>query len=677
MMERVVLWKRACFGSRVGAPRASTRGLWRVAVLALLGALSTLAAGCPDQELAPLGPCTISAASRRVDQSGLSKVDLLFVIDNSGSMATEQLKLANELPRLVEVLTTGNRNAGRGAGMANGQDMFTPVSSLHLGVVSSNMGGVDDPTGDNAGLTACRGLGDDGKLLRSTEVAVTGVTATMPFEFPGYNAGDVVLPPDAACGEVGAPPKYQQFEAGQDPSAADVATSFRCVSKLGVRGCSYEQQLDAMWKAVAPSDGDDEFLNDTQGNGNPRGFNAGFVRDDAILAVIQVSDEEDCSIKPEGKQLFADTPEANQKFGAEINLRCGRHGEAMGLVWPVSRYIAGLRALKPDNADRIIFAAIVGIPTRANGMPFEQILALPEMQFRAGVLGQPTPSCRNTSSGRAEEAYPPRRFLQVAQGFGSDAVVYSICADDFAPALDTLIDRIATKLSGNCLPRRLRRDVNGKVQCDVYELLAKGETKCDPARGHVGKALKRESESASGIRERRIACKMQQVAVNGQGAVNGTGWYYDDFTTQVKSVCPAGDQQRILFSFGELPEGASATFECLQPITSINPNGRGVEAVNTACQAGSATCRGRSDEDDTLICVDGTCQITCKVNPDCPPGWVCDTARASGRGEKFCQQPTCPADDTSAASESTSGTTSRPDASSSAQPAVDAGRGRR
>jgi hypothetical protein len=168
---------------------------------------------------------------------------------------------------------------------------------------------------------------------------------------------------------------------------------------------------------------------------------------------------------------------------------------------------------------------------------------------------------------------------------------------------------------------------------------------------------------------------MQQVAVMGQRQADGTGWYYDDFTDQVKSVCPAGDQQRILFSFGELPEGASATFECLQPITSINPNGRGVEAVNTACQAGSNTCRDRSDDDDKLICVDGTCQITCKVNPDCPPGWVCDTALGRGKGEKFCQLPTCPSDETGA--DSVSSTSSASGNGSAATPGVDAGRGRR
>jgi hypothetical protein len=629
--------------------------------------------GCPNQELAPLSPCTVSAASRQVDQQGLSKVDLLFVIDNSGSMATEQIKLANELPRLVQVLTTGDRNAGRAPGApagAGGQGQFTPVSSLHLGVVSSNMGGIDDPPSDPASLAACKGLGDDGKLLRSKDVAVAGVTADAAFEFPGYRAGEVVLAPDPTCAAIPDPLKYQSFEAGQDPSAQQVADTFRCISKLGVRGCQYEQQLEAMWKAVAPSDGAKDFLDGTSGHGDPDGFNEGFVRSDAILAIIQVSDEEDCSIKQEGKALFSDTTDADQRFGMQPNLRCGLHGEQQGLIWPVSRYIDGLRALKPNNPDHIIFAAIVGIPEQAIGMPFDQVLALPEMQFRAGQLGQPQPSCRRMSGNRTEEAYPPRRFLQVAQGFGNDSVVYSICANDYAPALDTLIDRIAVKLSGNCLPRRLRRDASGKVQCDVYELLPKGQTRCDPERGHLGNPTRRAS---SDEREKpRLACKMEQVAVANQTPGAGAGWYYDDFTDQVRNVCPEGEQQRILFSFGELPVGGSAMFECFQPITSTDSSARGIDAVNLLCQAGSSTCRERSADGYQLSCIDGVCQIDCKADPECPPGWVCDTAQGAGSGARYCQQPTCPITESSGPSGASS--TQGEGASSSDTNAPDAGR---
>jgi hypothetical protein len=616
--------------------------------VSFLVCLTTLAiAGCPGEELAPLGPCTVSAASRRVDQSGISKVDLLFVIDNSGSMATEQQKLAAELPRLVQVLTTGDRNAGRTGGMVSQEGMFTPVSSLHLGVVSTNMGGIESPMGSTI-IQSCKGLGDDGKFLRSTDIAASGVTAEANNEFPGYRTGEVVLPPDPACANVREPPPYQVYETGEEPSAEEVSAAFRCVSKVGVRGCPYEQQLEAMWKALAPSDEDFDFLNNTKGHGDPKGVNAGFVREDAILAIIHVSDEEDCSIKEAGKALFADTPEAAQMFGQQINLRCGQQAGNAELIWPTKRYVEGLRSLKPDHPDRIIFAAIVGIPTRAQGMPFDQILNLPEMQFRAGFAGQPAASCANMSSGRREEAYPPRRFLEVARSFGSEAVVSSICSDNFAPALDILIDRIATKISGNCLPRRLRRDAEGMVQCDVYELLPDGEEKCVSARGHEGQPIKRRLQSGKKT-ETRLACKMKQVPVESGRASDGAGWYYDDFSEQVRRVCPAGEQQRIQFSFGNLPEGAGATFECLQPITSVDPKAKGADAVHSLC-ANARDCSERSSSDYPLSCIAGQCQIACEKDPECPPGWVCDAAGGMGNGARYCQQPTCPPDQTTSTS---------------------------
>jgi hypothetical protein len=43
-------------------------------------------------------------------------------------------------------------------------------------------------------------------------------------------------------------------------------------------------------------------------------------------------------------------------------------------------------------------------------------------------------------------AYPPRRIVEVARGFGKNGFVQSICQDDFAPAMDLLITRIAQAL---------------------------------------------------------------------------------------------------------------------------------------------------------------------------------------------------------------------------------------
>jgi hypothetical protein len=635
----------------------------------LLPAAAFALFGCPNQDLAPIGPCTVSAVTERVDQTGVDQVDLLFVIDNSGSMASEQQRLGQLLPNLVRVLTTGDKTPPEDGSEptmeernANPDRFFTPVRSLHIGVVTSNMGGIDEPPTSGA-ISSCRGAGDDGRLQNSTEIAQAGVTAMTNIEFEGYRSGEVVIPPDDEC-DIPKPLLYQTFVANDEElnDVDEVANTFRCVSRVGIRGCPFEQQLEAMWKALAPEeapeDAEDEdlykFLDGKGGQGTRT--NEGFLRDEAILAIMHVSDEEDCSLsatKNGAKLLFDPTRNspAEEMYGEKINLRCGLFGEKDGLVWPAERYVKGLRSLKPDYPDRIIFGAIVGIPTELKrDITIKEILERGDMQFAEdGNTGLPRPSCVRDNPmmpGRSDKASPPRRFLQVADAFGPNAVIHSICDDTYAPALDRLIERIAQQLKGNCLPRMLRPNAAGLVECEVFELLSSSDTKCDPGRGHVGEVVERTLRENNKNVKRR-ACRMAQVpVVNGERDTSKDGWYYDQISKDLEQ-CPPGEKQRIAFSFGELPSGAGATFECFQSVASVDLRAKGVAAVNTSCTTpGDDTpdlCPQRSDDDYDMICLTSTntCQITCANDPQCPPGWVCAQEVGASGGPKFCQQPTC------------------------------------
>src|SRR5689334_5874803 len=101
-----------------------------IAVIALLS-------GCLDRKLKPLNPCLGSGVVAEIAVTNIDKVDLLFMVDNSGSMAQEQESLSKEFPKLIKVLTTGDRNQ-------DGDNMdetdFAPAKDLHLGVVSSDLG---------------------------------------------------------------------------------------------------------------------------------------------------------------------------------------------------------------------------------------------------------------------------------------------------------------------------------------------------------------------------------------------------------------------------------------------------------------------------------------------------------------------------------------------------------
>ena len=119
----------------------------------------------------------------------------------------------------------------------------------------------------------------------------------------------------------------------------------------------------------------------------------------------------------------------------------------------------------------------------------------------------PSKGGNRTLQTRAK-AYPGIRELQVAQKLGSQGIVGSICPaqltdpskPDFGyrPTIGAIIDRLKLALGGQCLPRQLKPDSMGQVQCLILEArntagMAAG-SKCDAfcdglqARTHVDPA---------------------------------------------------------------------------------------------------------------------------------------------------------------------------------------------
>jgi hypothetical protein len=424
-------------------------------VVAPLGRLLPLlvAMGCYEEEpVSKVEPPPAQAPAESVVQPDAKPdaLDLLFVVDNSGSMASEQLRLEAQMQRIVEVLTKGDRQPKAAFDPSDTTRYFPAIKSLHVGVISTNLGGIDEPPQNGGAISTCRGQGDDAILRRDTSGAASGTIARSNIEFEGYRFEEVVLPPDPSCA-LGTLSPYQEYVAGtHDPS--QVANNVRCLIKAGgLRGCPFEQPLEAMWKALAPSSGTGplfEFRDATRGHGDLA--NSGFLRPEALLAVIHISDEDDCSITTAGKALFDPTRNspAEEMYGEKINLRCGLFGDDPGLLHPVSRYVEGLKALKPQHPERVIFGALVGTPTDVTAdQPLATVLARPDMAYREeGQSGLLAPSCivaNPENPTRTDKANPGRRFLQVADGFGANGIVHSICATDYTPALDRIVDRIA------------------------------------------------------------------------------------------------------------------------------------------------------------------------------------------------------------------------------------------
>ena len=342
------------------------------------------------------------------------QVDLLFLVDNSNSMAEEQASLTAEIPRLVRALATGDSD---GDGTAD----FAPIGSLQAAVITTDMGvgGASVPT--------CPGrYGDDGVLITRGRTAIAGCMASYPPIF--------------------------SFAPTDDPDG--FSSELSCVATTGTGGCGFEQPLEAVLKALSPASATawtaptfvpPVFFDAT--SGHALGANAGFVRPDSLLVVVLVTDEEDCSALDPG--VF---DPLSSTYTGDLNLRCFNHP---GALHPVARFVDGLAQLRLDP-ERLIVASIVGIPVGAEPATtvpdYGAILAHPDMVERLdpSMTNRLAPSCNVTGRG---VAFPPRRILTMQQELearGIATTTGSICQSSFASVTSRILARIADRLPGTC-----------------------------------------------------------------------------------------------------------------------------------------------------------------------------------------------------------------------------------
>ncbi len=360
----------------------NTEKIVRFGLLFVAGGL----AACLTRPLVRVDPETESFVKQDMTQVQFSGVDILVLVDNSKSMAEEQGNLAEEFPGLIQSLLNPPIDP------VTGQPAHVPVKDLHIGVISSDMG-----TGGYTVETCSDPVdGDDGVLKHTPNPLVPGCASTYST-YLSYN-----------------------FDTPSIPDINAMATGFGCIATLGTNGCGFEQQLKAVARAVEHT--------------HPTGPNAGFLRAESILTILFVTDEEDCSVAD--THIF-DT--ADTSLG-HLNLRCYLHPY---MVQPVDQYINLFRGYRAD-IDKLVLAFIVGVPLdpvcEGFGDQIPNCLTHPDMVEEIDPA-DPTRlafSC-NTSTGYA---FPPRRLVSIAQTFGANALVRSICTDNFQPAIDGLTEKL-------------------------------------------------------------------------------------------------------------------------------------------------------------------------------------------------------------------------------------------
>jgi hypothetical protein len=407
---------------------------------------------CSSHSLDQLPAEPVVVTTMTISERPARQVDLLFMIDNSPSMAPKQEKLKAQFPKLMDALKD----------FADGS-----LPDLRVAIITSDLGTgaayADGPCGP--------------KHLPDGTVSSYGDLG----RFQMIGAKDCGVTDDSAL--------WLEYQGGEPANyTGDISDVFACLAgNVGTRGCDEEHSLQSI-----------EFALLGQGIGNER--QQTMVRPNAYLGLVILTDEDDCSAATNAG-MFGDKPELH---GESASLRCatrshtcgGNNLSISGPGYPTSQTFSAplvscaartddcpnstdgdgatdtsvptdcsplkdvkrladrIKSLKTYPDEQILVAGIFGYPS--------QNQALADAQYKIGLVPNPNPS---------DEAHPqlfaswpvcydanhhpasPDAYDSVAAGwgataglrisafidqFGTSGLKRSICDDNLASTLEEL-----------------------------------------------------------------------------------------------------------------------------------------------------------------------------------------------------------------------------------------------
>ncbi|HXU64443.1 MAG TPA: hypothetical protein VN962_22240 [Polyangia bacterium] len=389
-------------------------------------------------------------------------LDLLFMIDNSSGMTSMQQKLVTQIPAFIQTL----------------QQAPGGLPNLHIAVVSSDMGA----PGDEVRAIGCTDSGDQGQFQYQVGLAATMCNAT------------TLAQGDTFVSDVDGLTNFT------DP----LATVVQCVADLGASGCGFEHQLASIARALG-ADGSP-----------PPPSNANFLRPNAYLGIILLTNEDDCSAPPNTPlfSLNGGKQSVTNPLGPLANYRCNQFGhlckDPSGAViqpplnptastsgtppmltltdctsndtggtddlTPVARFVSGVKALKEDPDNQILVAAITA---PADPYTIEWVTPVsqtpgagelwPQIMHTCGAAGSDDlapGALQTTIDGSSGD--PGVRIAQFAHGF-TNSLVASICDPSYRNAMLAIATKLGAMINNSsCLALgRVQNDIQGHPACTV------------------------------------------------------------------------------------------------------------------------------------------------------------------------------------------------------------------
>jgi hypothetical protein len=377
------------------------------------------------------------------------------------------------------------------------------LPDVHIGVVDSNMGAGNGAIGGNCG----QGLGDMGLLWGNdpnnpiASVADNGnyYVSPIPNNPPpaliasgcGLNLGARWIE-DIQNPDPNTPGRLQNY------TNLKIEDVFSCLAKaVGVSGCGEEHQLQATRVALIPQSFNQE--------------NVGFIRPDAYLAIVLITDEDDCSASNDNTKnddMFNLTSAGKRDPNDTTSLRCAARGHLCG-GQPIPNYtpaigytgttpfthafsdcsakvmpdpnnpdyvymplidvrdiIQNIKDVKGANwAQKVLVSGIIGWPPDPNDTSLPSTVKTYD-QYRidkdptAFPPGQQKlwdymPICQDpnqtSADGNIYRAYGGLRLKQFIDAFGDKGQVSSICNSDFTNAMQQIGNALAKVLKPGCV----------------------------------------------------------------------------------------------------------------------------------------------------------------------------------------------------------------------------------
>jgi hypothetical protein len=196
------------------------------------------------------------------EEAGCEKVDFLFVIDNSGSMQDEQQNLITSFPGFISTI-----------------QQTLQAEDYHVMAIDT------DATADGGISISC--MPDPPCCEQNCQSMPSAVCNGTPC-MESNDSCDPILGAGRDDSLTGDPCDIMGGNRYLIDGQPDLPGAFECAARVGAGGSGDEKQMQATIDAISTLNA-------------PGQCNEGFVRDDAILVVTVITDEEDDPNDPDGE----------------------------------------------------------------------------------------------------------------------------------------------------------------------------------------------------------------------------------------------------------------------------------------------------------------------------------------------------------------------------------------